>query len=115
VVSKHELLDAVWPGTYISDDGLVQCVVEIRRALGDSARSPRYVLTLPKRGYRLLVPSAPPRAETGARFVLEASIVDPSSGRKLRDVTVHADRQSDLAEAMDRFARDAAALFGLPR
>jgi DNA-binding winged helix-turn-helix (wHTH) protein len=115
VVGKHELLDAVWPGTYISDDGLVQCVVEIRRALGDSARSPRYVLTLPKRGYRLLVPSAPPRTETGARFVLEASIVDPSSGRKLRDVTVHADRQSDLAEAMDRFARDAAALFGLPR
>ena len=115
VVSKHELLDAVWPGTYISEDGLVQCVVEIRRALGDSAKSPRYVQTLPKRGYRLLVPSPPPRAETGARFVLQASIVDPSSGKKLRDIAVHADRQSDLAAAIDRFSRDAAELFGLPR
>jgi DNA-binding winged helix-turn-helix (wHTH) protein len=114
VVSKHELLDAVWPGTFISDDGLVQCVVEIRRALGDSAKSPRFVQTLPKRGYRLLIPSSP-RGETGARFLLEASIVDPSSGRKLRDVTLHADREADLAEVMDRFSREAAELFGLRR
>jgi DNA-binding winged helix-turn-helix (wHTH) protein len=118
VVSKHELLDAVWPGTYISDDGLVQCVVEIRRALGDSARSPRYVQTLPKRGYRLLVnPTAPssPGSDTGARFVLEASIVDPASGRKLRDVTLQADGESDLADLMARFSKEAAALFGLRR
>jgi len=56
LVSKQELLDAVWPGTFITEDGLVQCVVEIRRALGDSARSPRFVETVPKRGYRFLVP-----------------------------------------------------------
>jgi len=114
-VSKHELLGAVWPGTFISDDGLVQCVVEIRRALGDSAKSPRFVQTLPKRGYRLLLPRSSPRGETGARFVLEASIVDPASGRKLRDVTLQADRETDLADVIDRFAREAAALFGLRR
>ena len=115
VVSKHELLGAVWPGTFISDDGLVQCVVEIRRALGDSAKSPRFVQTLPKRGYRLLLPRSSPRGETGARFVLEASIVDPSSGRKLRDVTLQADRETDLADVIERFSREAAALFGLRR
>ncbi len=56
VVSKQELLDAVWPDTFITEDGLVQCVVEIRRALGDSAKTPRYIETVPKRGYRFLMP-----------------------------------------------------------
>src|SRR3954470_4791931 len=98
VVSKHELLDAVWPGTFISEDGLVQCVVEIRRALGDSARSPRYVQTLPKRGYRLLRPSLVETVEADAQFVLEAAIVDRSTGRKLRDLTLHADGHADWQE-----------------
>jgi DNA-binding winged helix-turn-helix (wHTH) protein len=113
VVSKHELLDAVWPGTYISEDGLVQCVVEIRRALGDSAKSPRYVQTLPKRGYRLLVPTPSDAAEAETRFVLEAAIVDPATGRKLRDLTLHADRRSDVQELMNRFSRELAAFFGV--
>src|SRR3954463_15894742 len=92
VVSKHELLDAVWPGTFISEDGLVQCVVEIRRALGDSARAPRSVQTRPKRGYRLLRPSLAETIEADAQFVLEAAIVDRSTGRKLRDLNLDAHR-----------------------
>jgi len=115
VVGKHELLDAVWPGTYISEDGLVQCVVEIRRALGDSAKAPRYVQTLPKRGYRLLMPSASDRPAAGAHLVLEAAIVDPATGRKLRELKLHADRPGDLAEVMARFSREVEALFRVDR
>jgi DNA-binding winged helix-turn-helix (wHTH) protein len=111
VVSKHELLDAVWPGTYISEDGLVQCVVEIRRALGDSAKAPRFIQTLPKRGYRLLVPP-PAAAAAGTRFVLEAAIVDRASGRKLRDLTLQAERRADVRDLVARFAREVEALFG---
>jgi len=51
VVSKQELLNAIWPDIFVTDDGLVQCVVEIRRLLGDSPREPRYVETVPRRGY----------------------------------------------------------------
>ncbi|MGE0455771.1 MAG: winged helix-turn-helix domain-containing protein [Vicinamibacteria bacterium] len=54
VVSKTELMAAIWPGTFVTEDVLVQCVVEIRRALGDHARSPEFVATIPRRGYQFL-------------------------------------------------------------
>lgn len=49
LVSRGELIDAVWGRTAITDDSLTQCMVEIRRALGDSAR--QLVRTVPRRGY----------------------------------------------------------------
>lgn len=54
VVSKTELLDSLWAETHVTEDVLVQCVVEIRRALGDHARQPRYIQTVPRRGYRFV-------------------------------------------------------------
>ena len=54
VVPKAELMEKLWPDTFVTDDVLVQCVVEIRRALGDHARTPRYVETIPRRGYEFL-------------------------------------------------------------
>ena len=56
VVPKAELMEKLWPQTFVTDDVLVQCVVEIRRALGDPAKTPRYVLTVPRRGYQFLAP-----------------------------------------------------------
>jgi DNA-binding winged helix-turn-helix (wHTH) protein/TolB-like protein/Tfp pilus assembly protein PilF len=58
VVSRDELLDLVWPGVHVGDDSLTSAIIKIRRALGDSARNPRYVETIPKRGYRLLSPAS---------------------------------------------------------
>lgn len=51
LVSKAELLEAIWGGTAVTDDSLVQCIHEIRRALGNE----RYTLlaTVSRRGYRL--------------------------------------------------------------
>lgn len=54
VVSKAELIEALWPDTYVTEDVLVQSIVEIRKALGDHAKDPRYVQTLPRRGYQFL-------------------------------------------------------------
>jgi TolB-like protein/Tfp pilus assembly protein PilF len=51
IVGKDELVDAVWPGIAVTDDSLVQCVADIRRALG--APGHKIVRTLPKRGYLL--------------------------------------------------------------
>jgi TolB-like protein/DNA-binding winged helix-turn-helix (wHTH) protein/cytochrome c-type biogenesis protein CcmH/NrfG len=56
LVSKQELMAAVWPGLVVSDDTLVQSVGELRRALGDAGA--RMITTVPKRGYRF-EPSAP--------------------------------------------------------
>lgn len=56
VVTKAELMERLWPGTFVTDDVLVQCVMEIRRTLGDHAKTPRYVRTIPRKGYEFLVP-----------------------------------------------------------
>jgi DNA-binding winged helix-turn-helix (wHTH) protein/tetratricopeptide (TPR) repeat protein len=56
VVPKTELMQRLWPGTFVTDDVLVQCVVDIRRALHDPAKAPHYVQTVPRRGYQFLAP-----------------------------------------------------------
>jgi len=49
LVTKEELIKAVWPDSFVTDDSLVQCLVEIRRALGDEAQA--CIKTVPRRGY----------------------------------------------------------------
>ena len=55
VATRDELLAAVWPGVSVAEEGLTQCIAEIREALGDNVRQPSYIETVPKRGYRLIV------------------------------------------------------------
>jgi TolB-like protein/Flp pilus assembly protein TadD len=57
LVGRNELLDAVWPGLFVSDDSITQCVAEIRRALGEHGR--RVLRTVPTRGYLLESPGRP--------------------------------------------------------
>jgi DNA-binding winged helix-turn-helix (wHTH) protein/tetratricopeptide (TPR) repeat protein len=59
VVTKDELIDGVWEGRIISEGTMTNTVAELRSALGDNARSPQYIETIPKRGYRLLCPVVP--------------------------------------------------------
>ena len=56
VVSRDELLTTVWPGVVVGDEALTQSIIKLRRALGDNPRSPSYIETIPKRGYRLIAP-----------------------------------------------------------
>jgi DNA-binding winged helix-turn-helix (wHTH) protein/TolB-like protein len=54
VVSREELLSGVWPGVVVGDEALTQSIIKLRKALGDNPRSPAYIETIPKRGYRLI-------------------------------------------------------------
>jgi transcriptional activator of cad operon len=54
-VSREQIMQALWPGQVVGEDSLARAVFKLRQALGDDARSPRYVETLAKRGYRLIV------------------------------------------------------------
>jgi Tol biopolymer transport system component/DNA-binding winged helix-turn-helix (wHTH) protein len=56
VLSKEQLMHAVWSDTFVGDEVLTRCISEIRRALEDDARAPRFVQTIPKVGYRLIAP-----------------------------------------------------------
>jgi TolB-like protein/cytochrome c-type biogenesis protein CcmH/NrfG len=54
VITKEELFGAVWPEVTVGDAALVTCIQELRKALGDDARRPRYIETLHRRGYRFI-------------------------------------------------------------
>ena len=56
LVTKEELLEKIWKETAVTDDALVQCVMDIRRAIGDDSRRPHFIKTLPKVGYRFVSP-----------------------------------------------------------
>src|SRR5580692_4598966 len=49
LIGKQELMQALWPDAFVTDDSLVQCTLELRRALDD--RSQQLLKTVPRRGY----------------------------------------------------------------
>lgn len=52
-ISKKELLNIVWPETYVSESAIVRAIADLRKILGDSAKTPRYIKTISKKGYLL--------------------------------------------------------------
>ena len=68
VVSKQELLDTVWAGVHVGEDVLSTAIWELRRALEDDARTPRFIRTVPRRGYGLV--ALPQALETDAAPVV---------------------------------------------
>lgn len=72
LISKQELVDEVWRGAIVSDAAVSQAVLRVRSALGDSSKSPSYVETVPRKGYRFIAPVA---AEKPAPPESRASVV----------------------------------------
>ena len=56
LVTKEELLDACWPETAVSDGVLKVHIAELRKALGETGRTPRFIATVHRRGYRFVAP-----------------------------------------------------------
>src|SRR5215468_10905181 len=58
-VSKDELLQTVWPGTFVSEGVLTRSIFELRRVFEDEAKEPSVIQTIAKLGYRLVAPVTP--------------------------------------------------------
>ena len=73
IVTREELRDAVWgKDTHVDfDRGLAYCISQVRAALGDSGDNPRFVQTMPKKGFKFIAPLAP--ADNVAPFPVPAS------------------------------------------
>jgi len=63
-LSKGQLLQAVWPNVFVTEDVLKRCIAQLRRAFDDDARNPHIIETIPKRGYRLVASVSAPAAAT---------------------------------------------------
>src|SRR5688500_16005707 len=55
IIEKEELMKRLWPDTFVEESNLTYCIVQLRKTLGDEARHPSYIETIPKRGYRFML------------------------------------------------------------
>lgn len=76
LISKQELMGAVWPDAFVTDDSLVQCTVELRRALQDAEQ--RLLKTVPRRGYLFTSEVIAARSEP-ERFAASTYVADEFS------------------------------------
>lgn len=76
VVSREELFLAIWPGVVVGDEALTQTIIKLRKALGDNPRTPSYIETIAKRGYRLVAPVT--QTEPGERIAVPAQRAPPT-------------------------------------
>jgi DNA-binding winged helix-turn-helix (wHTH) protein len=77
VISRTQLLREVWGSSFVAESALSRTIAELRRCLGDDAHQPRYIETIPRRGYRLLQPVTPSAAE-GAPGEAAPPVATPS-------------------------------------
>jgi len=78
VVPKEKLMGTVWAGTFVTDDVLTRSISELRKVFEDDAKDPRYIQTIPKGGYRLLVSAQEPEKNKGFGLTEKAPEIRPA-------------------------------------
>lgn len=86
VVSQNEILEALWPDTYVNPEVIKKYILSIRRVLGDSPDKPEFIETIPRRGYRFL-----------ARVTDESDATPPSASSAVAKANV-VGREAVIAE-----------------
>ena len=74
IIDKEELMMRLWPDTFVEESNLTYTIVQLRKTLGDNARHPRYIETIPRRGYRFIedvIENKPATSETFSADVVE--------------------------------------------
>jgi predicted ATPase/DNA-binding winged helix-turn-helix (wHTH) protein len=122
LIGKQELMQAVWPDAFVTDDSLVQCTLELRRALGD--RSQQLLKVVPRRGY--IFTAAVIKSQTGSGRVSSTDSFDLSDGhvpaaaklpRKRHDLPIPrtslVGREQEVNEAVELLLRQNIRLLSL--
>jgi predicted ATPase len=122
LIGKQELMQAVWPDSFVTDDSLVQCALELRRALDD--RNQRLFKTVPRRGYLFTAevierPTKPSHFPVTAPFDLREGreLSSTKVVRKRRDLPIPRTsligREQQVSEACELLLRDDVRLLSL--
>src|SRR5271157_5215633 len=123
LVTQDELLEALWPDTFVQPEVLKSHIKDIRSALEDDAKNARFIETLPRRGYRFIAPvtdelgkTSPEVGSTASRLVGRNTELDRLRGSLRR--ALHGERQLVFVTGepgigkttlVDEFQRQAAA------
>src|SRR5215467_6417578 len=78
IVDKRELLDAIWPDTFVEEVSLARNVSVLRKVLSENEDGQSYIETIPKRGYRFIAPIAE-EAPTGKKLVSQGPPSGPTA------------------------------------
>lgn len=110
LVTKQQVLDSVWPDTFIGDAVLKDNIRQLREALDDDARSPRYIETAHRRGYRFIGRLSPPAENTAAPAHARISDLTPKTVALASSAAASGvlGRKPDLAKMHDWLNRAAA-------
>jgi DNA-binding winged helix-turn-helix (wHTH) protein/predicted ATPase len=97
LVTKAMLLDAVWPGVVVSDSMPATCVAELRKELGDDARTPQFIETVHRRGYRFIAQVTTTAATAREEMRKPSQVKVPS--------TIIVGREGELAQLQSLFSQ----------
>lgn len=92
LVAQDEILEALWPETYVNPEVIKKYILEIRKVLGDQRNKPAFIATIPRRGYQFIAP-------VHEEITFAASDVATSATRKI------VGRESALTRLHDALAK----------
>jgi len=111
LISKDELIAAVWSDTAVTDNALAQCIAEIRRELNDDPRNPQFIKTFSKVGYRFIasieishICLTSPQLEGPVSAILASPTANRTEEDRLSAVSVTA-KPPDIADPSRSFTR----------
>jgi DNA-binding winged helix-turn-helix (wHTH) protein/Tfp pilus assembly protein PilF len=118
VVGKEELIERLWPDTFVEEANLSQHIYVIRKALGDVARENAYIVTVPGRGYRFVAPVIEWREEDEELILAERTrthlvIEEKEEGQGDREKRRKGEKAFFSRRRLRRIAATAALLVGL--
>jgi DNA-binding winged helix-turn-helix (wHTH) protein/predicted ATPase len=96
LITKDELLATVWGGTIVSESALTSCIRDLRKALRDSSRAPRYIETVHRRGFRFIGPVSQAQPSSAA--------LPPAPANASPSVSTLVGRDAELARLRALFA-----------
>src|ERR1700724_1132490 len=94
LVTQDEILEALWPETYVNPEVLRKYILEIRKTLGDRPDNPEFIETVPKRGYRFVAPVVEESAAEPPVAATSPGIEEPATEEKVGPTAAASEEKS---------------------
>ncbi len=97
VISKDELMEQVWTGTLVTENAISRTLVKVRKALADDPKNPQYIITVPRKGYRMVANFvASDTVSNQAESLVSTNQIDDLNGDEEQAAGVETNQQSTL-------------------